>query len=89
MVFTVTISPPNGQASVKFATADRTAIAPGDYAAKTGTVKFSRTQTKATINISIKADNLVEGNEAFVVILSGPTNAQIVDGVGLGTIIDR
>jgi hypothetical protein len=89
MTFTVTISPPDGQASVKFATADRTAIAPGDYTAKSGTVKFSRTQTKATISILIKADNLVEGNEAFVVILSSPTNAQIADSVGLGTIIDR
>jgi hypothetical protein len=89
MSFTITISPADGQASVKFATADRTAIAPGDYVAKTGVVKFSRTQTKAIVNVTVKGDNLVEGNEAFVLILSNPTNAQIVDGVGLGTIIDR
>ena len=88
MSFAITISPPNGQSSVKFATADRTAVARYDYAAKSGTVKFSRTQTKATVNVSIKADNLVEGNKAFVLTLSGANNAKIVDGVGLGTIIE-
>jgi hypothetical protein len=89
MAFTITISPPNGQASVKFATADRTAVAPGDYVAKTGIVKFSRGQTKATVNVSVKADNVVEPNEAFVLILSGASNCQIVDGVGIGTIVNR
>jgi hypothetical protein len=89
MYFTVTISPPDGNASVHFTTIDGTAAAPGDYKAKNGTLKFGRNQTSARIKVSVKADTLVEPNETMYVILSLPKNAVIGNALGMGTILDR
>jgi hypothetical protein len=89
MYFTVTISPPDGNASVHFATADGTALAGSDYNAKTGTLKFGRNQTTARIKIAVRADTLVEPTETMWVILSAPKNCVIGDGFGMGSILDR
>ena len=72
--------------TVDFATQDDTAIAPGDYAAKTGTVTFNPGATTATISISIVGDTIVEPDERFFVNLSNPSGATLSDAQAIGII---
>ena len=89
MRFTVTLNQPSaGTVTVAYATANGTAIAPADYAAKSGTVTFSVGQTSARIGIVIKGDSANEPDETFNVLLSNPSGATIADGTGVGTILD-
>lgn len=86
--FTVTLSQARPVAvSVKYATADGTAVAPGDYTAKSATtLTFSAGQTSKTVNVPVKGDINGEADETFTVALSDATNIAIGDGVGTGTI---
>jgi uncharacterized delta-60 repeat protein len=90
MVFNVTLSKAGtSTVTVQYATANGTAVAPGDYTAKSGTLTFSVGQTSKTITIVIRGDNLDEPNETFFVNLSNATNATIADPQGMGTITDN
>ena len=87
LTFTITLTNPSDSTiTADYATADGTAVAPGDYAAKTGSVSFAPGSTTRTVNISIKGDTAVEPDENFLVNLSNPANATISDGSGQGTI---
>lgn len=87
---TVTLSPASIQTvTVNYATADGTAKAPGDYAAKTGTLSFSPGQTTKTLTVAVRGDVLDEANETFVVNLSSPAGATVADAQGLCTITDN
>ncbi|MCE9524936.1 MAG: FG-GAP-like repeat-containing protein, partial [Planctomycetales bacterium] len=59
-----------------------------DYQAASGTLTFAPGETSKTITVLINGDRLVEETEAFVVNLSGASNALIADGQGFGTIVD-
>ena len=72
--------------TVNYATADGTAVAPGDYTAGSGTLTFNPGVTTQTITVPVIGDTLNEANETFFVNLSAPGNATILDGQGLGTI---
>ena len=88
--FTVSLSPASGQqVSVGFATENGTAIAPGDYATTGGNLVFTPGQTTRTLTVQVNGDALDEDNENFRVLLSGPVNATIADGEGIGTITDN
>jgi hypothetical protein len=83
--FTVTLSAASGlPVTVDFATADGSAIAPGDYQSQTGTLTFNPGQTTKTITVLVNGDTTTEGSEAFTVVLSNPVNATI-SGTGIGT----
>jgi len=75
--------------TVTFSTQDGTAVAPGDYKARSG---FSATipagSTSRTIAVVVKADSAGEGNETFTGKLDGATGAVIADNLAVGTIID-
>jgi hypothetical protein len=72
---------------MSYATADGTAIAPGDYVAKSGTLTFPTGTSAATINVTVVGDKLNEANETFFVNLSNVSpNAYFGDSQGLGTI---
>lgn len=89
MVFTVTLSAATtSTVKVSFATANGTAVAPGDYAGVSGNVRFNPGVTTATITIKVKGDTQVEGNEAFTVTLLTASGATIADGTGVGTIVN-
>jgi YVTN family beta-propeller protein len=86
-VFTVSLSGASGQTvTVNYATANGSATAGSDYIATNGTLTFLPDETSKTIIVVVNGDTLVEGNETFVVNLTNPTNATILDGQGVGTI---
>jgi len=85
--FTVTLSRPSAQPiSVNFATADGTAVAPGDYHAANGPVVFNPGQTSQLVTILVNGDTTAEPNESFTVNLASPSGATIADAQGVGTI---
>lgn len=83
------LSTASGQmVTLSYATANATAIAPGDYTAGSGLLSFSPGQTSKPINVSVIGDTLNEVNETFTANLSAPVNVTIADGQGLGTIVN-
>ena len=90
MTFNVTLSNPSDQTvTVDYATSDGTAtIVDGDYAAAAGTLTFTAGQTAKTVDVTVNGDLTHESDETFTVGLSNPTNANLLDDSGLGTIQD-
>jgi uncharacterized repeat protein (TIGR01451 family) len=87
--FTVTLSAASGQqVSVDYATANGTAGAPADYAARTGTAIFAPGAVTQTVVVSVAGDTLDEANETFTLNLSNAVNAGIADAQATGTITD-
>jgi hypothetical protein len=89
--FTVTLSNLSVlPVSVDYASANGTAVAPGDYTAVAGELTFnpggSLTQT---VNVQTINDSLFEATETFTLGLSGATNATISNATGTGTILDN
>jgi len=86
-VFTVTKTGATAvTASVSFATADGSAIQPGDYTSNSGTLTFLAAETTKDITVLVKGDTVYETNETFGVNLSAPSQATLADGSGTGTI---
>lgn len=74
----------------KYATANGSAIAPGDYTAKALTsLSFTAGQTSKTITVTIKGDTVGEPDEQFSVLLSAVTGGTIADGTGTATILNE
>jgi hypothetical protein len=67
----------SGTATVSYATADGSAKAGQDYAAKTGTVTFAPGETAKQIRIAISADTANESDESFSVALSNASGAAL------------
>ena len=88
--FTVTLSKPtNVDVTVRYDTANGTAIAGSDYTATSGTVTIPAGYTRRTFAVAVLGDRLAEPTEFFGVNLSAPTNATISDGQGTCTIVDN
>jgi hypothetical protein len=88
-VFTVSLAPANAQAvTVDFATADGTATAGTDYTAASGALTFAPGSATQTVSVDVTGDVLDEPDETFALTLTNPTNANVGDGEGLGTITD-
>jgi hypothetical protein len=95
MIFTVTLSAPApaGGVTVNFTTQDEApalnhAAAGQDYTTTSGTVSFAQGEQFKTIQVPVLPDNTMnESNETFLVLLSGPVNATIVDDTATGTIL--
>jgi ELWxxDGT repeat protein len=88
-LFTVSLSAASSDTiSVQFSTANGTAGAGSDYQAASGTLTFAPGETTKTIAVVIHGDRVAEPNETFVVNLSNPTDATIIDGQGAGIILD-
>lgn len=89
VTFTVSLSQPSPNTiTVDYATADSSAAAGQDYAAKSGTLTFNPGSMNESITISLVDDQLDEGAENLIVELKNPGNATISDGVGVGQIQD-
>ncbi|MCC8429963.1 cellulose binding domain-containing protein [Reyranella aquatilis] len=85
--FTVSLSQAaTGPVTVQYGTADGTASAGSDYAAKSGTLTFAAGQTSKTVSVNVSGDTAIEANETLTLNLSGASGATIADGSGIGTI---
>ena len=85
--FTVSLSAASASTvTVSYATADGTATAGSDYAAKSGTLTFAAGTTQQAIDVTVNGDTAAEPNETFYVNLSGPSGATLADAQGQGTI---
>ncbi|BBB25715.1 hypothetical protein AMJAP_1119 [Amphritea japonica ATCC BAA-1530] len=61
----------------------------GDFTGNNGTLTFAAGVTTQTFTVQTAQDASYEGDETFSVTLANPTNgSQIVDGTGVGTIVD-
>jgi hypothetical protein len=87
--FTVTLDRPvPAPVMVHYTTADGTATAPGDYTASVGDVTFAAGQSSQLVAVPVVGDTTDEPDETFTVELSDSAGAAIVDGSGVGTIVD-
>lgn len=91
LVFPVTLSPSaTGTVAVSYASANGTAVAPGDYTAYSDTLTFTAGQTSKTITIATIDDSSAESFETMSVTLSGATGgAAISTATGTGMIDDN
>ncbi len=88
-VFTVTLAPTSTQPiTVSYATANVTAQAGSDYTATAGSLTFNPGQGARTVTVDIDGDTDDEPDETFHLNLSNAVDADLVDGQGVGTIID-
>jgi hypothetical protein len=72
---------------VNFATANGSAIAPGDYTATSGTLIIPAGSMGSTVDVSVIGNTVKEKNETFYVKLSNPSpNAYLGNTQGVGTI---
>ncbi len=89
LVFTVSLSEADPRlVTVRYATANGSATAPGDYTSVSGTLGFPPGVTSRTITVPVHGDLLPESDETFFVNLSSPTNAAIAWAQATGAIID-
>ncbi|MEO8502733.1 MAG: ExeM/NucH family extracellular endonuclease [Acidobacteriota bacterium] len=89
--FTVSLSTPApaGGTTFDIATADGTALAPGDYTAKSLTGQtIPAGSSTYTFDVLVNGDTTPETNETFFVNVTNATNAIVTDGQGLGTIVN-
>ncbi len=85
-----------GTATVRYATADGSAAAPGDYTSKTGMLTLGPGVSSQPLTVVTRADTVAEPTETLSVTLSQPTGAvlnaqnvatvQIVDNDLVGTV---
>ncbi len=87
--FTISLTNPSAfPGTVDYATADGTAVAPGDYGSVSTTVSFAPGETSKTVDVLVVGDDVYEMNEAFTVDLTNPVGATIADAQGTATIVD-
>jgi hypothetical protein len=88
--FRLTLSNPSASGvSLNYATANGTATAGSDFTAVTGSVAFPAFTTgPQTVTVPVLGDTAVEGDETFVLNLSGASGATLPDPQGQGTILD-
>jgi hypothetical protein len=86
----VTRSSGNGNASVRYATADGSATAAaGDYQPASGTVSFAQGETRQTVTVLVTGDRVGEGDESFLLTLSNPSGGNVLaDAQGTAAVVD-
>jgi len=73
---------------VGYQTVSDTASSGDDYRYKSGTITFKPGQKTKKIRVPIYGDNFNEGDRGFWVNLTNPSNAEINDGWGYGSIVE-
>jgi hypothetical protein len=79
----------NSTVAVNYSTANGDALAGSDYVATSGTLTFGPGETTKTIKVLVKGDVTDEYDQRFYVNLSAAAGATILDGQGVGTIVDN
>lgn len=75
--------------TVNYSTSNGSAKAGNDFLSATGILTFAPGQTLLTVSVPVIGDTITEVNETFRLNLSNAVNATIVDGTGVGTILDN
>ena len=87
--FTVRLSPASEQTvTVSYRTASGTAVAGRDFDTAFGTLTFAPGNTRQSIAVPTREDDLDEPNETFTVRLNNAIGATLEDASAMGTIID-
>ncbi|HEX2052598.1 MAG TPA: CAP domain-containing protein [Actinomycetota bacterium] len=73
---------------VNYATRNGTATAGSDYVAESGQARIAAGNRTASVAIEIVKDRHVEPNEFLFLDISGPINGVVLDGTGVGTILN-
>ncbi len=81
-------APSTRTVSVRFATANGTAMAGSDYVARTGTTTFAPGETSKTQPYTINGDTTSESDETFLVDLNTPVGTIIAKARGVITIVN-
>jgi YD repeat-containing protein len=90
LTFTVTRSSSTGSATVNYSTAPGTAVSPGDFTTKSGTLTFDPGMLTQNISVATTNDSALESTETMTVTLSSPSAGWSVSpAVGTGTINDN
>ena len=88
-IFKVTLSSASTHpVTVYYVTANGTAKAGSDYTATIGMLWFARGQTTRVVKVDVNPDTKRESDETFFVNLRWARGATILDGQGLGTILN-
>jgi glucose/arabinose dehydrogenase len=78
-----------GTSSVKFATANGTAVAPGDFTARAlTTLSFAAGETSKSVTVNVVGDRAIEGDETFKLNLSAPVGGTLSDSSSTATIVN-
>ena len=87
--FALTLSAATNQAvSGQCSTTDGTATAGADYTAATAPYAIPVSATGTTVDVQVADDALDEADETMTLTCTSNTAAQVVDGIGVGTILD-
>lgn len=87
--FTVSLSFPSFETiTVRYATAAGTAGARSDFVSTAGILTFPPGTTSRTATVRVRGDRQFEASETFFVNLTSPANASVLDGQGVGTILN-
>jgi hypothetical protein len=86
----VTLSAPSGSTiTADFVTQDGTATtADNDYVPISGTLVFAPGETSKNVTVSVIGDLQCEPDETYFVSIGNVTSANVVDGIGQGTIVN-
>ena len=76
-------------ASVRYATADGTANANGDYLPAMGVLTFLPGDLEKTIEVLVQGDTINESDETFEIALNEVVNAELAVSKATGTILDN
>jgi chitinase len=89
VTFTVKLSAASSTpVTVTYSTQNGTATAGSDYTAATGTVTFAPGETTKSIVVAISGDAVVEADETFNLLLSGPSGATLGTATATATIVN-
>ncbi len=76
--------------TVDYTTGDSSAVAPGDYTVKSGTLTFNPGVTTQQVAVTVKGETVNEPDEQFVLYLSNPQGAALhAQTYGYATILDN
>jgi hypothetical protein len=81
--------PQNNTATVRWATADGTAVAGQDYEPASGTITFAPGETTKSISVNVIGDYDREADEDFYVKLSDPVNGVLPSAPGRGVLLNE
>jgi hypothetical protein len=88
MAFTISLSAASGLPVTVVVTPTAGTASAADYTATTQTITIPAGETSFTYFVDVTGDVFHELDETIKVTLSSPTNATILDGQGIGTILD-